>query len=282
MPLHLRAHREAEDDRRDDEADRRALALHEGAVLDHVEARHDHLRRAETDRAGHQKVQRVDVEVGEHVQEDVVAANGHGREELLLVRGEVCVRQHHALRESGRAARIGERGQGVHPDASREAEVGFVGQQKIVETVDTLRRGVAGHRERTNAFEVGSDGVHDRCEGRVVQDRARSRVVDLKADLALLRLGVDRIHHPADLQRSVKGDDELDRIRHEDGHSVAWPDAPFGERRSELIAQPIDFAEGHAPVPHEERRLVADLARDFAQAVLESDLAVGECRRRSC
>src|SRR5438270_8321484 len=40
----LRAHREAEDDRRDDEADRRALALHERAVLGHVEARHDHLR----------------------------------------------------------------------------------------------------------------------------------------------------------------------------------------------------------------------------------------------
>src|SRR5256885_7810199 len=65
--LHLRAHREAEDDRRHDEADRRPAAFDERAVLDHVEARHRHLRRPETDGSCHEQIERVDVEVREDI-----------------------------------------------------------------------------------------------------------------------------------------------------------------------------------------------------------------------
>ncbi len=281
MLLHFRTHREAEDDGRDDEADRGAVALYERAVLHHVKARHDHLRRADADRARHEQVECVDVEVGEYVQEHVVAANGHGREELLLVRREVGMRQHHSLREAGRAARVGERGEIVHPDLDGAAGRRFFGE-KIVEALDPARRGVTGHCERTDLPELRSGGVHDRRECRVVEDRRRSRVVDLKTHFPFLRLRVDRIHDTAGLERAVERDHELDGVRHEDGHPVAGMDAAFGERRRQPVAQLVDLTEGHAAVAHEKRRLIADVARYFAQAVLQGDLAVGEFRRGLC
>src|SRR5205809_7366259 len=49
--------------------------LDEREVLDHVEAGHGDLRRAEADRAGHEQVERIDVEVRQHVEKDVLAAH---------------------------------------------------------------------------------------------------------------------------------------------------------------------------------------------------------------
>ena len=276
MRVDLRVHREAEHDRRHDEAHRRAMPFGEREVLDQVEARHDDLRRAKAHRPRHEQVERVDVEVRQHVEEDVVAADRDRGEELLLVRGEVRVREHHALGEAGRAARVRERGEVRHGGLHRHVPR-FGGE--VVEALDSGRSEGAGDRERADAGEVSADRVDDRRQRFVVQDHGRAGVGDLEAHLALLGERVDRVDDAARLQRAVEGDDELERVRHEEGHAVALRHAPPCQCRREPVGALVELAVGERAVAEHEVGLGADLARDLAETVLQRDLAVRERRR---
>ena len=250
------------------------MLLDEREVFDHVEARHEDLRRAEADRAGHQQVERVDVEIRQHVEKDVVATHRHGGEELLLVRGEVAVRQHHALREAGRAARVRKGREVVERDADARRARGGLGDE-VVEPGGPVG-GRAGAREQPARRELRADGLDHRPERLVDEHRLRPRVVDLEAHLTLLGERVDRVHDAAGLQRAVEGDDELDRVRHEERDAIARPDPAASERHGEAVRRGVEVGVGHGAVPVDEGRLRRDLAGDLAQAVLQRDLAIGE------
>ena len=113
------------------------MTLHQRQVLDHVEARHDHLSRAEADRSGHQQIQGIDVEERQDIEEYVVASHRDTGEELLLIRGQVAVREHHALREARGAAGVRQCGQIVHRGLHRRCRA-VLGHERV-EAFDAVR-----------------------------------------------------------------------------------------------------------------------------------------------
>ena len=82
----------------------------------HVEARHRHDRRALGEPEVHDDRLAVDVEERQHADQHVVGADPVDRADLLHVRDEVAVREHHALRQPGRAARERQHGEVALPD----------------------------------------------------------------------------------------------------------------------------------------------------------------------
>ena len=123
------------------------------------------------------------MEVGEDVQEDVASADRHRGEELLLVRGEIRMSEHHALGESSRPAGVGQRGQ---IGEARAYGNGTCLRDEVVEAFHAARRRLSGDREGAHVRQVAPHRVDHRREGLVIEDRARAGIVDLEAHLAIL------------------------------------------------------------------------------------------------
>ena len=109
MPLDSLVPRECEHDRRDDERMRDAVLFDRAEHDLEVEAWDRHDRRALTQGVVEHDHESVDVEERKDTKRNFVLAGQEVRLDLAQVRNEIAMREQHALREAGRAARIGKR-----------------------------------------------------------------------------------------------------------------------------------------------------------------------------
>ena len=240
-PLDARRLGEAEHDRRRDVGARDPMRLEQVEERAEVEARHRHdrrpLRQAEVDHHG----LAVDVEERQRADQHVVGADPVDGADLLHVRDEVAMGQHHALRQAGRAARERQhRDVGAGIDGGG-AGVAGVGRQRL-EREDAVQLGLAqgaaqrlGHdhraRARGRAAAPTSCGVSSGFSGvtsapsdddRVERDRPGRRIGAEQADgvpgpdplggkpgrdardlVGELGVGRDRAARPVDQRRLV-------------------------------------------------------------------------------
>jgi hypothetical protein len=195
----------------------------------------------------------------------------------LLIRGEVAVREHHALREARRPAGVRKCGELVEVGAQRgrRTRLGY----KVIEAGDVDARRIAGPRQQALFAELHADRLDDRPERLVDENRFGPGVLDLEAHLTLLRLRVDRVHDTAGSQRRVERGDELDRVRHEERHAVAATDAASSQRARETIACGVELRVSDHAIAVDQRGLHRNLACDLAKSILQRDAAVREGRR---
>ena len=85
----------------------------------------------------------------------------------------------------------------------------------------------------------------------MVEHGGRASVLDLETDLALLGERVDRVDHCTGLERAVEGEDELDRVRHEECHAIALFDAALRQRRGDAIGRSVEIGIGHHAIAGE-------------------------------
>ena len=100
---------EAQHDWRNHIGERHSVLLHDLQALLHVESRHRHDRRAHVQAQVHDDHHAVDVKEGQHAQHGVVFVDVQAARRLEDVGHEVVVRQHHALGQAGRPARVRQR-----------------------------------------------------------------------------------------------------------------------------------------------------------------------------
>src|SRR5947208_13744929 len=86
------------------------------------------------------------------------------------------------------------------------------------------------------------------------------------------------MYYAAGLQGPVEREHELDGVRHEERDPVALLHPAPGERRGEPVGGRIELRVRDDAIAEDERGFDADFARDLAQAILKTDLAVRERR----
>ena len=196
---------ETEHDRRRDVRARHPVLLEQVEELPHVEPRHRHDRRPLGEPEVHDDRLAVDVEERERADQHVVGADPVDRADLLHVRDEVAVREHHALRQPGRAAREREHGEvalRIHPGIA-DGAVRLGQRLELVHGVEA-RDGVAQRARRDH--------------------RLRVRARELLADLVRREQRVDRGDDRAERARGMEGDHPVGRVRAEQADGVALAD----------------------------------------------------------
>jgi hypothetical protein len=100
---------EGQHDRRDEKRARDVVVAKQSQERLELKPGHGDDGRAAAEREIHHHIHSVDVKEGQHADHDVVLAHPLERLDLTHIRDKVAVSEHDALRQPGRAARIGER-----------------------------------------------------------------------------------------------------------------------------------------------------------------------------
>src|SRR5229473_718264 len=166
-----------------------AFLKQKSAQLLGVEARHQNQRRAERERKSQRHGESVDVVKGEEAEHDIIGCE-HRRirtEDLIDIRDQVVVREHHAFRQSGGAAGVGKGGDSYLRGLDSVREFGGRGPQQTGEVFAacalTLHVEAARAEDATQARK--SCEVHVFEKRSVGDEESGARVFQLIADLAL-------------------------------------------------------------------------------------------------
>ncbi len=194
-----------------------------------VEAGQEHHPGAGREHAVCSDEQAVGVEDRQGVQEHVAGPEAPRVGERRAVRREVALREHHALRRTGRAARVQHGGE----------VLGMLGD--VVEGVRLVRRVVGEapppggvHRERHRSGW--------RSARRVVDEHHRSRVADDVSHLGVGRRRVDRDQRGAGAEARPVDEEERWALVDLDGHPVARGHAEVRERAGEARRRRVGLA----------------------------------------
>ena len=222
------------------------------------EVRQRRERRAVRHRGGHREHHAEAVEHRHLYHHAVLGREVHAVADAFAVVDDVVVREHDALREAGRAARVLHVADVVDVDGGGEAV-------DLLERRHVRARDGLFPREAALHAEVHGDYVAQEGQAAAGERLARRRGLQLWAELlhnlVVMRVavaldhdervsvglaqqvlglvdfvgGVDRHEHSADFRRRPEGQVPLRKVRRPDSHVAAGPDAERDERARELV-----------------------------------------------
>ena len=191
------------------------------------------------------------------------AGDRHTRGDVVLtqVAEQAGVAPDHALRATGRPARVGDQLVVAGPlDAWRGRALG--NDRLVVERPGArAARAVSDAQERLG-LRAGHRAGDDPGERGVEDERASAGVVEEVAELGLLVAVVDVDGDRPQLRRRKEHLEELDRVVEVDRHPCAGPDATGCEHGRELGAPPLELGPGAPAIPLHEHDTVAHGVRD--------------------
>ncbi len=194
------------------------------------EARRHREAAAVRERRQHRHRERVDVIERQHREHAVVRRQAVLGADRLRVRGEVGLRQHHALRHAGRARGVHQQREVVGPRHRRRVGRGSVGlalvERRIGVRDDDRHRPIDRREQRTHArFPLGRD-----------EDELAVGMREHMAHLLRLRQQVDRVDAAAGVHRAEQQAQRLQAVRHHQRDGVARTDAVRAQQRADRAA----------------------------------------------
>ncbi len=233
--------RQRDDHRRGDERDRELMLLVQRQELFEVEPWHGDDRGAGAQAEVHQHLHPVDVEERQDGDEGVVLVQRDGGERLLDVRDESAMGEHDALRQPGRARRIGQ-----HDDVV-EVDRHLLGERRRAQRGD--RRVAVG---LTDHVHLPDGRLRDRGRRRLEEHRHRHQarrtgVDQLVVDFSRRVRRVDRGDHTPGERDGVEGDGVLGTVGRHHGDHLALRQ-PGVQPAARLPAHGVlELAVGHRP-----------------------------------
>ncbi len=185
---------------------------------------------------GHRKG--VDVIQRQHGRDAVVRAEPVLGADRLRVRGEVGLREHHALGLAGRARGVHEQGQRIGARRRRHrVNLGLAGQ----------RGGIGIDDQHVDApFDTGEQRPHALLPIRCHAHQLSVRVIEHVTHLLGLRQQVDRVHAPAAVERTEQQPDRLQAVAHDQRDVGARREAARRQQRADVAARLREGAEVEA------------------------------------